>query len=190
MKPRTIVYQYFKLLLEYVSCILLLSVIAFIGFVINDQEVLQRNAVWFALGLFLLLLASKLPLVVYGLRVWAELKKGSVLEKNIIIQDIKNAKLHNFKYRGGALVEPEKSVLFDTEGRKYHFIGASAFSKKLSWEPIKITCLPKTCFLIFAELKSESPDRALIQSFRSCFDAHLSLKERSNLRDMERKRKR
>ena len=104
-----------------------------------------------------------------------------------MIQSVKRAKLHNYRLRGGAWIE-EKSVLIDTDGKCYYYIGDSCASKELSWESLHITCLRKTGFLISVELASESQNEELIRFIYKYFSAYISLKERSVLRSKVRGR--
>lgn len=189
MTPKTITYQYFKLLLEYIIATALLSVLTFLGCFFHSQANVQKNAVWFALGLFLLLQAPKMPLTIYGLRVWTELKTGNVSERIVTVQSVKSARLHNFRYRSGGIIE-EKAVLTDTNGRTYYYIGGTgaAAAKTLQWETVRISCLEKTGFLLSVELASKSPNEDLIRFFYKYFSPYLSLKERSELRSKVRGR--
>ena len=189
MKPRTNAYQYFKMLLEYILATALLSVLGFLCCYWNEQTIVQKNALWFTLGLFLLLNASKIPLTVYGLRVWTELKKENVSEHIITVQSIKSEKLYNFRTRSGAVLE-EKSVLLDTNGKTYHFIGEhyNHLAKMFQGETMHITCLEKTGFLLSVELRSESPNEELVRSFYRYFFRYISLKERGNLQSKVRGR--
>ncbi len=173
LKPRRIVCKYFNVLFIYVFVSLMLSVcVLFISFS-SDNEFVREYSVLFSSGLFLCLCLAKFHLIVYFFRVLSERKTEEYTCRTIVIETIAEAKHHNFYTRGG-LVGFEKSVLKDTEGRIYYYIGHSITSRFLLGEAVTIECLPKTGFLLSIGYKNSASRKDLTWAFNCCFSFYLS----------------
>lgn len=127
--------------------------------------------------LFLVVFALLIPIAVYQLRVMRELKSNDVCERTIILDHV--GKGHFFQLPASRLFAhyPKLLVLFDTEGNQYRFAGNDVFSYDLAGARLNLTYLPKTGFLLCAELLNEDSNSPATQAFDACLHDYAVSKE-------------
>ncbi len=159
-----IVKMYFKTFFEYIIISFLLSICFLLTSLFSTYTV-KKYAIILSFVLLNILLSLHAPMLLFFVQVISEMRKDKISCQTIVIQSIKETKHHTF-YSRGSLVDSVKSVLYDTKGGHYHFIGAPAASTLLSGESIQVTYLPKTGFLLSVKTSCKSPNQNLIRYFK------------------------
>ena len=189
MKASDVVHKYFSTLYQVIFAILVLSFLFLFALSFNDKKEIQKNATIIAIGMFLLLCLPQTPMIVLFFRVKREIKKGAFICQTVTVRSTKIEKFYNFYNKGGVIIDDERSVLIDSTGSQYHYIGESAASNYLVGKEIKITYLQNTRFLISAELISKTADEYLLKIFSSVFVNYLDTGRIPRERDRSKHRK-